>query len=131
LDKKAEKNFKMAMSGALVLMAVFLGFATKNYFVKKEMIRLRRAIKPIVVKNLDPITKQVISIDRVEVDSKTIFVYLKYNTNSKRVRYSIDIKQSVVKRLKPEVKKWCEENPEYRDRNIEVRFTDDFTKKEF
>jgi hypothetical protein len=65
LDKKAEKNFKMAMSGALVLIAVFLGFATKNYFVKKEMIRLRRAIKPIVVKNLDPITKQVISIDRV------------------------------------------------------------------
>lgn len=109
---------------ALVVIGMF--FATRTYFVKKEMIKMKRLMNPVVEKNLDVLTKRVISLDRVEMGDKRIYVYLNYKTDTQGVRYSVDVKERVTRRLEEAIEKWCDEESVHSEKDIKVRFSDDF-----
>lgn len=122
--KDSEKN--KVLFGFAIVVALAMFFGTKSYFVKKEMIKMKRIINPVVQRNLDTLTKRVISLDRVEIEDNKMYVYLNYKKTTQGVRYSVDVKQRVTMRLEPAIEKWCDKESIHADKSVRVRFSDDY-----
>lgn len=97
----------------------------KSYLYRKHMKRISKEVFPLMRKGLDRLTREVVTPAYVRIKGDSLIVYMNYNMDGSKMRYSVDAKENIRRALVKKLDIWKLKSEDFKKKNMEISFTDD------